>query len=215
MPRILMVHLYGFNDTKNLGPLTLAVLQGVLYRMLLYDQVIILGGWHDENLASRPTSAELAVEWLAERGAPRSKLVTQFSVGGAAAEKMPPRDTIEESYLAGQILRQLYPTICPNTIAFDAIGMWFHQLRISMIWRARGARCKRVLSATSPETGLFGKGMLKRIIQEPPGIFITFFDPYGYGNFFKRLRKGRTHKMQNQEGWIANSAHVWDPLHWS
>lgn len=205
-----MVHAYGFANTDDLGAQTEAVCHTVFNRHASYDQVILLGGWHDCRLPARPTSAELMQKWLVMRGVPKEKSITQFSIGGDAAHKIPPRDTIEEADLAGQILRQLYPKDAPRTIPFDVAGMWFHKRRIKMIWKSRKARCEKFLSAASPETKLFAKGMLKRICQEPPGIVITWLDPYGQSDFFKTLHEKRTHLTE--PGQVLNRTH---PLVWA
>ena len=213
-PEVLMVHLYGFTDESDLGPMSRAVCEEIVRVAHKYKWIILLGGWHDRTKKSRPTSAEIAYAWLVSRGISPQKLVTQFTIGGIAATKMPARNTSEEVDLAGQILLHLFPGEDPKSIPFPAIGLWFHRLRIWMLWLSRHANYCGFVSASSPQTRLFAKGMLLRVMQEPPGWLLTLADPYGQRWFFRKLNFERTHIMETDEQWSCNSHHVWKDLRW-
>lgn len=205
-----MVHAYGFRTAEYLGALTLAVCWKIVKHADDYDQIILLGGWDTKGKPAIPTSAQLMELWLIEHGVPSEKLVTQFSAGELSRTRMPARDTIEEADLAGAILRALYPDESPPAISFDAVGAWFHALRIKMIWWKRTPRLNRFLRVFSWR--MFMPDMWWRIIQEIPGYFLVLNDPLGTGNFFRHLRRGRTHDHDHiTSTCLPNTIEAWHP----
>ena len=203
-----MVHAYGFRDAAHLGALTLAVCRKVLKHADDYDRIILLGGWDTKGKPARPTSAELMAIWLIEHGVSPNKLVGQITAGERSRNRRPARDTIEEADLAGIILRDLYPGAHLQEIRFDAVGAWFHAPRIKIIWWKRTPRLGRFLHAFSWRMLL--PDMWWRMFEEIPGIWLTRRDPLGTGDFFRWLRRGRTHEHVMSE-YSANTIDAWYP----
>ena len=193
--------MYGFDHNKNLDILTLAVAFKTFEVAGQYDEIYLLGGWHDSAKPAFPTSARIVQMFLVASGVPVAKIFTQFDCPDTAHIR-PARDTVEEADLFGWMLAAKYPGTDIRTLAFDALCVRFHKLRVSMLWGARLTGLGRVLTASSSD--MFSFSQLGRILQEPIGWIISLFDPYGtsslLGWFYERLRAGRTHVTPIEAG---------------
>jgi hypothetical protein len=183
--RILVVHGYGFVDSQNLGIQSEIVCKKVLAIHENYDRIYLLSGWHSKDLPDYLTSSDLMMNWLERNG------VSNYKMHGLALLRdrcQIPRDTMEE---AGLLLYFFKIFGHPADQEFDAVGLWYHAPRIDSIYHSRGLNCRKVIPAFSWQT--LKPNQWSRIVQEPPGLLLTCWDPYGQGDFFKKLREQRTH----------------------
>jgi len=182
--KILVVHVYGFIDSKNLGVQSETVCRGVLEIHHHYDRIYLVGGWHSEDLPNYLVSSDLMIKFLEKNGVSKSKMHSLALVNYLN----PPRDTMEEV----DILPKLFQASgLPLNQKFDAIGLWFHITRIRMLYRLRKLNCRKVIPTFSWST--LKRNQWTRVLQELPGLLLTWLDPDGKGRFIQNLRKGRTH----------------------
>lgn len=191
--KVLLVHGYGFIDENNLGIQSETICKKILRIQNKFDEIIFLGGWHDQNQSPVLTSGKLMKDWLLDASVvDECKLHTIKEI---FPHTMPPRDTAEEvgkfwGILRLNVLSCLSEALKNNKVF--AIGLWYHIPRIKLLYNLKlnGLGKVNMIPAFSWQT--IHPNQWSRIVQEPVGLVINWLDPNGNGSFMQRLRRQRT-----------------------
>ncbi len=195
--RPLVVHGYDAQTDTEPGELNMAVCRMVANCHHDYNSILVVGGQHKRG----PTSpvADIQYNVLLRLGVPESKL---FPYTRVCSDRRPPRDTMEEVWLAGALLRALGFT--PRATSFDVACIWFFRWRIEFLYRYNGAAIGKILSAPSLDAGRMG--------AEVVAYAATRRSPTGKLAIFDKIRKQRNVFPMQPDGqlWVDNGPQDWD-----
>lgn len=137
--RVLVVHSYGF-DLSPLAALfyNLSLVDWVVKNARRYDLILLVGGWIP-GISAEPPVCVWQMKRLISRGVSKKKLFTPRDV---LPGQLMPRDTIEELWAAGEMLRLLGHA--KDSIVIHAVGMDYHKTRIEACIKAIDAKIRVV-----------------------------------------------------------------------